>query len=176
MLLVLATVMISGCGPNKQQVLEFFFTGVPPKEKQAEPQTVEKTPGGAPRPAMAIASAHSYFVHRECTRCHGSSMSIILSGSERQARRASEQALGAGGPGYPVIARQLCLNCHEDPFEGSGRQALDKHPPVGCTVCHRPHQSEHRYLLRETPQKVCAMCHPNNQMDATGFHHKPLRS
>jgi predicted CXXCH cytochrome family protein len=175
MLLLLGSALMGGCGQGNRQVLDFFFTGIPDEKAPTAPRAEKKPAGPATGRATPIASAHSYFIHRQCFKCHGTSMAIISSGPQRQALRATEDALGTEGPGYPVAARQLCLKCHKDPFAADSRPGQDGHPPVVCTVCHQPHQSEHINLLKDTPEGICSLCHSGEMMEPVGFHHQPIR-
>gem|GEM_PF-6946436 len=172
---LLGAVLLVGCGQSKRQLLEFFFTGVP-----AEQQPADLPAGGQPaltvsRQGVPVASAHSYFIHHQCFRCHGTSMAIIGRDLKRQTLRVSGQRTGNDSPGYPLSARPLCLKCHPDPFAVEKGGGPDKHPPVTCTICHRHHQSEFVHLLNAAPKSVCAMCHADEPMDPRDFHHKPIR-
>ncbi len=174
-LVILGAMLLAGCGKSKRQVLEVFFTGLPSEQQPANLPAGGQPVAGQARQERPIASAHSYFIHHQCSKCHGTSMAIISSGSKRQALRASEQKKGNDSPGYPFSARSVCLKCHGDPFAADQGSGLDKHPPVNCTICHQHHQSQHVHLLKAAPENVCAMCHPDEQMDPRDFHDKPIR-
>lgn len=73
---------------------------------------------------------------------------------------------GCHGARKPGEARQLdtviCSRCHEP------KDALRyRHAPVAagsCTVCHDPHGQDNRFLLRESPEKLCLTCHPGQMV------------
>jgi predicted CXXCH cytochrome family protein len=56
--------------------------------------------------------------------------------------------------------RQMCLTCHAD-MNARLTNAKFQHKAIegGCTVCHAPHASDHRYELREAVPALCTNCH-----------------
>jgi predicted CXXCH cytochrome family protein len=55
---------------------------------------------------------------------------------------------------------ELCFACHEDNRDMMQENHL--HTPVAggeCTGCHDPHQSEHRFTLKDETKQLCFNCH-----------------
>ncbi len=176
--LLLAIVLLAGCDSHsRHRALNFFFTGVPPLEDRTEkgpeqtgPEQTTDKPRGA---AVEMRSAHSYFTGNNCSRCH--QISMAFGGG----RGVWKPAMPAADTGQPLPSRtsglEICLNCHENPFETTGTNAPRPHAPVECRMCHLPHQSEHPSLLRSETSKICAVCHLDENRSGAGFHRAPLR-
>lgn len=181
LLLSLAIILLPGCDSHtRHKTLTFFFTGVPPlaediakiEEKTAQDQ-LNNEPQAA---AVEIRSAHSYFTQRKCLKCHKSTMPIVSGGSGRTSRRVREPASDTGKSSDPsAIELGICVNCHENPFQAARAGEPRNHAPVGCSVCHLPHQSEYPKLLRNEAAKICTMCHLDAKLSGKDFHQAPLR-
>lgn len=62
--------------------------------------------------------------------------------------------------------RDLCLSCHSE-YQGPyifEHEALDE----GCQVCHEPHGSPSRKLLKMTGNGLCLQCHTQSNFPAIG--------
>ncbi len=56
---------------------------------------------------------------------------------------------------------EVCFECHDDIKDGIAKNKF-VHAPVAterCTICHSPHASANRYLLRKTAVQICLSCH-----------------
>ena len=60
-------------------------------------------------------------------------------------------------------AEELCLDCHASVMESSpGKKAAYTHSPVAlgqCVLCHDPHGTRDRRMVRDDLYKVCQKCH-----------------
>jgi predicted CXXCH cytochrome family protein len=64
-----------------------------------------------------------------------------------------------GGPSAILVAREICLECH-DAFRAPGGGSI--HSPAAdgeCAGCHNPHSSPRKSLLRASGTGLCYMCH-----------------
>ncbi|WP_456430996.1 cytochrome c3 family protein [Thermosulfuriphilus sp.] len=58
---------------------------------------------------------------------------------------------------------ELCFSCHKDrkkSFEYTHNHLLGGIKDNPCLVCHSPHVSDAKALLRDTPGRLCQECHP----------------
>lgn len=149
----------SGCDVDRNHgTLSFFFDGVP----EPAPTMVDGAPGSSPfgrasrvSPGGAV-SAHSAYLERRCTECHG-----------ERAR------FGFTTDGFANMGADTCIDCHEP--------ALDMrllHGPVAigeCLMCHEAHVSANPLLLIEPSPALCLACH-DQEMLAEGPtpHHADL--
>ncbi len=56
---------------------------------------------------------------------------------------------------------EVCFECHDDIKDEIAKKKF-VHAPVAterCTICHSPHASANRYLLRKTAVQICLSCH-----------------
>lgn len=117
-------------------------------------------PGGSPalaattcvtaqcHPAIsAIKQPHEPVKDGDCAACH--------------TQKVKEHPV-KGGKSFELAAKggALCAGCHE----GLGKKKKYVHPPVqegDCTSCHKPHGTDHRYLLEvgEDRTQLCLNCH-----------------
>ena len=143
LLLLIAAASVSCTITEKRyKVLKVFFDGVPDPNAQVEspfPQDEQKPDQRANRPDrqwVKIESRHPDFYDRKCENCHNKSASNFLTTSREK----------------------FCFTCHDKgDFKGEFL-----HGPVAvsdCLACHLPHQSQHKYLLKETDAKMCLECH-----------------
>jgi predicted CXXCH cytochrome family protein len=136
---ILTILVIAGCAArSRYKVLSFFFDGVPDPDavvaaaKGPETGAAGGQGGGETRRSGFL--EHGPYGARLCHACH---------------QRASNSLI------MPV--EKLCLNCHN--------LNLTKkfvHGPVaagGCIVCHDPHSSGRKFLLRSDPRQFCLHCH-----------------
>ncbi len=129
LLLCLWVVLAVGCSYKH---LSFFFDGVPNPEKKI--QALPGTQAIAPTTRVQY-SEHGPYAAKQCNACHNREMTNNLI----------------------VPVEQLCANCHE-------LQLTKKyiHGPLlsgGCLVCHDPHSSPYRYLLKSESDTFCFYCH-----------------
>ena len=142
-----ACLVILSCRPeDKHRWLTVFFDGVPPlhppedakgTEAVAKPQVAPATP--TERPALPKIVWHEHKATQgktACRSCHNADASYAL------LRPPTE----------------LCVGCHLK----DTRQFPRMHGPVAlghCSVCHEPHRSPNKHLVRATPDKLCFLCH-----------------
>ncbi len=136
---ILMISVIAGCAArSRYKVLSFFFDGVPDPDAPAAAVKTAKGGGNQGGGGTLIRTGgfmeHGPYGARLCHACH---------------QRASNSLI------LPV--EKLCLHCHN--------LNLSKkfvHGPVaagGCIVCHDPHSSGRKFLLRSDPRKFCLHCH-----------------
>lgn len=129
---VMALSLWPGCTVTKQnyKALSFFFDGVPDPNL---PAGVIDPATGEVRPAATV-SVHPPYAEENCSECHRSRL------------RMSRNDSG------------ICANCHA----GKDSEHPRMHGPVAagaCLWCHHPHESGHRFLLRDNDRAVCSQCH-----------------
>ena len=69
---------------------------------------------------------------------------------------------GMPSPGKLAVPRkELCIKCHKDKSDAKAlREGIWLHTTAAkgdCNKCHDPHQSNHQYLLLETPRQILNM-------------------
>jgi predicted CXXCH cytochrome family protein len=149
--MVIAGVLaIVGCSTPRERyvVLSTFFDGVPDPDKKVvvTQQVVEDT--GPQVVTSAIVSRHKPYVESQC---------------------ASSHQVGGAIAEFEV-AYQQCLKCHKKVTGEHPRM----HGPVAlaaCQWCHAPHESTEKFLLKDTPVKVCAQCHDQNLLSPVPVQH-----
>lgn len=151
---VAGLVLASGCSTQtKRQWLTFFFDGVPPEKTNSLATATGTAFNGTNAAAAQATSAapvlqvHPPYAEGKCIACHESNYS--------QKMRAN---LG-----------DSCLGCHKDLLV-TGKSW---HAPAAageCVVCHEPHQSSHKFLLKEFPNLLCAQCHASGEMATVAAH------
>lgn len=154
LLLLIAAASVSCTITGKRyKVLKVFFDGVPdpdarveapsPQEEQS-PDQQEKRPA---RKLIKIESKHPDFYDRNCDKCHNKSATNFLKAPKEK----------------------FCFICHDkDDFTGEFL-----HGPVAvsdCLACHLPHQSQHKYLLKETDARMCLECHMKEDVALNPVH------
>lgn len=91
-----------------------------------------------------------------CERCHGIQKQKNFS---RQVNLVS-----------PLPA--LCYECHDMPHAGEGWV----HGPVAsgqCVICHEPHRSVNRHLLKKPEPQICLQCHEETSLNTLPGHAQP---
>lgn len=144
---------LNGCRDTEQRhdVLTFLFDGVPPLEgNTAGPADFSQD--GDPRGRAETA----WTLHEplnDCVRCHG---------DQQQKNFSREVKLVAPVP-------DLCYQCHTGPTQLAGWV----HGPVvtgDCLLCHEPHRTVTRYLLRKPIPELCYQCHDPRSVRAVANH------
>ena len=182
--MALAVLILGGCSrEQRHEVLTFFFTGVPPLEKEGAPaedvaergatavRTARRT---APRPQAELPWTHGPYAARECEQCHSST------GTKPGGKTKSQSGLPVDMRGARVREprEELCIGCHTDQSaDVAYARDLWLHGPAAtglCTVCHSPHQSRQRYmLLAATSVELCGQCHERTALaEMTPAHRK----
>ena len=144
---LIASTLVTGCAAEKRyEVLSFFFDGVPTpaEEKAAEEARLQ---GDKKKAGVAVVTryVHGPYGARLCDGCHERSSNKLV---------------------LPV--QELCFKCHE--FNMSKKYI---HGPVvagGCLVCHDPHESRYRFLLKSEPEKFCLYCHQEKDILKNSVH------
>jgi predicted CXXCH cytochrome family protein len=157
-LLLLMTAAIISCTitEKRYKTLKIFFDGVPDPNARAEkkedesPKNKQPTDQNKKRPVqewVKIESRHPDYYNRKCENCHNKSAANFLkTGREK-----------------------FCFTCHDQ----SDFQGDFLHGPVAgndCLVCHLPHQSRHKYLLKETGAGMCLECHMREDVALNPVH------
>ncbi len=133
--------LVVGCSKVRQhRVLTFFFDGVPPLGLEyLDPNSLEYLRLVESGEFVTQSSLHEPFT--KCVGCHDD---------------GTERVFGAGGMNMEIPG--LCFNCHEDT-----RQLQPYvHGPVAvgeCLLCHDPHRSSHKKLLKKPIPVLCLECH-----------------
>jgi predicted CXXCH cytochrome family protein len=147
-------VCLAGCSDTERhRTLSFFFDGVPPLPGQIVEETVIDDTGNPQRKRVEP----TWFVHEpqaNCERCHG---------DQKQANFSRQVNLISPIP-------ELCYECHDMPDPQKGWM----HGPVAvgqCVICHEPHRSQNRYLLKKPEPQICFQCHEEAQIRAVPGHH-----
>ncbi len=152
---MLALLFLAGCGDpvTNHKILSTIFDGVPslPAENEiceeyyvarseAEAVGLDLADSGA----RTSRSSHKPYDEKKCNDCH--------SNDKNQ------------NDGLIVPKQELCGVCHTDFIQGD-----NVHGPVAvgdCLACHLPHSSNHKALLIEDPDLICATCHQENRLAA----------
>ena len=154
--LLVVGALVVGCSPRAgHKVLSFFFDGVPgnfQKNGNAHDSLVKHNTNNVlasnkPVKATKVYYYHPPFFDKECTKCHNNTTSSTL---------ASPM------PG-------LCYTCHKD-FRTKFSYV---HGPVAggfCNVCHSPHRSENRNMLKREGQAMCTYCHARENVMVVKAH------
>ncbi len=142
--LALSAVLVS-CSPRlSNNMLSFFFDGVPPldtvKTMSGQDNRKENRNPEIFRPVPIVAdnnfSLHPPYKEKECFSCHD--------------ENAQSELL--------MPQPDLCYLCHND----FSKEYKFVHGPVAagyCTSCHNPHKSELKKLLIRPGQQLCLDCH-----------------
>lgn len=158
LLTCLCCCFLTGCGDpaTRHKVLSTIFDGVPSLPPAGEvcneycqQRTTSETAGnetvalenGAPQ---NTSSSHKPYKEKKCSDCHSNNKNV--------------------NAGLIVPRRELCVVCHQDFVKGH-----NVHGPVAvgdCLACHLPHNSQYPSLLKEDPDKVCAICHQEDRLAA----------
>lgn len=175
-IIIIVLPVLSACSQQaKNQALAFFFTGVPSVEETKKKEVSTEIPSSliGNEIEQASFSAHSYFTEKKCSLCHQPYLTRNFRESTKKGRTAIVFADDITTDSSDQPLKEVCVNCHENRSDTyAAKNNLWLHAPVSkgnCIVCHSPHQSNHSHLLRDTPEKVCLMCHSTGLMrHATG--------
>ena len=154
-------VLLAGCDPiSRHKVLSTVFDGVPtlppPEQICTEYADLKLTAfkeelAGAKKRAEAgdvsQGSVHLPYDEKKCDNCHDKNKD----------------------DGLVRPAKQLCLMCHKDFFQGHFQ-----HGPAAvgdCLSCHLPHNSAYTALLKTDRKVICDTCH-KEQRAALSLHNK----
>ena len=174
--------VVSGCDrQSRHKMLTVFFTGVPPLEADNQTEIEKEDPSSKGPPATqatdpkASVYTHPLTAARRCNQCHVTSANFGMFG-QKAATNFSQK--GQPYPGKLVVPRnELCLKCHQ---AKAATKALGEgiwlHTPAAkgeCLKCHDAHQSNHQYLLLETPRQICIPCHSGPKVTALPAHKEP---
>ena len=133
-----------GCSPEKRyQVLSFFFDGVP--DPNAPPVAVDDEGNPIEGPGFVggtgnfvRAVVHKPFADNDCASCHGANTGKFED--------------------FQKVESNVCGKCHAQ----VATQFPVMHGPVAvgeCNLCHAPHESTVKHLLKEESPAVCTQCH-----------------
>jgi predicted CXXCH cytochrome family protein len=155
-----ALVALAACaGTSRQEVLSFFFDGVPPPGGfPAAAQTGPLESPGAISPTGLVAAPQRFFPHtpyrqNKCEGCHDAT----------------------GGQLVRPIQEGLCLTCHARLVE----EQKFVHAPAAvgdCALCHHYHGSPYPNLLLVDPIKTCLNCHDRSDLSEGEHHAQPDRA
>jgi predicted CXXCH cytochrome family protein len=152
--IVISSFMVS-CSPKlHNNVLTFFFDGVPsPDTIKTSTDKGHKDGGNSeefrsePVEANNGFTVHYPYKEKECFSCHDekSKSELILPQPD------------------------LCYSCHED----FSKKFKFIHGPVAggyCTSCHNPHMSKDKNLLIRSGQQICLNCHESKSVLKNDVH------
>jgi predicted CXXCH cytochrome family protein len=157
--------LLTSCGDPilRHKVLSTIFDGVPelpPAGEMCDQYYQERVTAEAAghemksageRSTQDIGSSHKPYKEKKCRDCHSNDKNI--------------------NAGLIAPKRELCGVCHKDFIKGS-----NVHGPVAvgdCLACHLPHNSQYPSLLKEDPDRVCAICHQESRL-AAAMHNRFL--
>lgn len=175
-LALMATIVlgvVAGCSTTaRHKFLTVVFTGVPPLEGQStEPSSVDEqanvdnTAGRRRTVSMPTFWVHGPFGARQCERCHNLSQSTNFRDDPLQATRDPLTSSSVAFASRLAMPKQeLCVSCHSSHSAASASErSLQVHAPVSegdCTACHHPHQTQRRFMLLGSNNRVlCGRCH-----------------
>ena len=145
--------MACGSAADRRKLLTFFFDGVEDDDPRAvtvlpaDAALADQVKGSASGSSQASGSQHAPFANQECYLCHP----------------------GSRTGGLAVRGPDICFDCHvladyTGPFT---------HAPLlsdGCVLCHSPHESPERHLVRRPERKLCGTCHDVTDVQYTSRH------
>lgn len=157
LLALFLVIFVAGCDSvSRHQVLTTLFDGVPAlpaperlcddyyEQRVAAEAMGQKLNTEGAMGVKAQRSSHRPYTEKSCSDCHSSNKNV--------------------NDGLIVPKRELCGVCHTDIVKGG-----NVHGPVAvgdCLACHLPHNSNHKALLKEDPDEVCATCHQEKRLAA----------
>jgi len=101
---------------------------------------------------------HAPFIARDCTACHLHEVSL-------------SEDVGK------LNQRMICASCHAD-MENEIEGSEFVHGPIkigDCSSCHDPHETDIKYLLKESYDKLCETCHKVSRLFAGNHVHQPVK-
>ncbi len=160
---LLINMLLHGCSPQtRHQILTFFFTGVPPLEKEetssTKPLSLEKAKDKIKK---IVYHSHKFFEEGDCGKCHDTSVRFNAPGAADQKRifRKGMQMPGA----LLMPAKEICIACHVNKSAAwPQNEGLWLHTPAAqgqCIQCHHAHQSTRPYQLLQKRSQLCKACH-----------------
>gem|GEM_PF-2011458 len=168
--------VLSGCSnaPTDSRLMHLLFTGIPqphgaaPVDLATRKKQAKRTALRRARPTLFV---HGPYAVRACDLCHATSASVTFTAIKRTAATARGTALPRGfGQRLVYPIDQLCVSCHTEKSARSATRHGDwLHGPVAtgrCVICHSPHQSQRRYMLKKADNKaLCLECHSEKSND-----------
>jgi predicted CXXCH cytochrome family protein len=162
----------AGCDRQTQySVLTTVFTGVPPMEElYGDTLSEEKAKfDGSVEKSEAIMFLHPLWAARKCSVCHiisaDEKMNMVEDGNGEPPEASSKKT---AMPALVMPTNKLCINCHLDKTARRAiRDRLWLHNPVAkgdCLSCHSAHQSSNLAHLKQSPDKICAICHEPDKL------------
>ncbi len=172
LILFLGLPLLTGCSRQaKHDVLSFFFTGVPPLEKgnKVQGKGVKGSDKIGESAKKRKRPGPQFFLHgpnasNRCFLCHATSASISFrkTGEEKKFGTGGKPSVSASGRLILPLNR-LCFQCHVDKsVEKAQKRGLWVHGPAAsgkCIICHDPHKSKNRYMLKKKGRDLCLQCH-----------------
>jgi len=141
--------MLISCSPQmKYSVLNIFFDGVPEPEELNSETAVDSTGNyyiSSQEPESRQKDS-PYFFHQpyssdKCRACHESdNLGKIITEPDR-----------------------LCNYCH-DSFSDIYSNIHGPADSGKCMLCHDPHMSKNKSMLRQTGRELCTYCHQEDQL------------
>lgn len=163
--------VLSGCDKyTRYKISTFFFTGVAHPDGIIDylPKKTEKDKtGDSEKKEKSTRSVHGPYAADRCFLCHETTSSRRIGKSDINQTSGSRKTgrFDSGLPGKLLSpVKELCVECHTSKtMESAFSRNLWIHGPVSsgmCTICHNPHATQYRYLLRQgNSSQMCAMCH-----------------
>ncbi len=148
--LCLLAALGAGCNTaTGHRVLRLFFDGVP--EPKAAPAAVAAASGAQPaaEPRRVGRVEHEPYAAKECEACH-------------DAKRTNSLVLPP---------EKLCFQCHD--FDLSRKYVHGPLAAGGCLLCHDPHTSPYRHLLKSESDGFCLSCHDRRDLSKVEGHESP---
>ena len=139
--ILISLILCLGCDPEeKHRILTTFFDGVPPLYEEITSVTDPNAIGSDERAEL------TWYIHepqKDCAVCHGEKKERTFSAAVQLTSKVPE----------------LCFQCHEDQRSFQERYV---HGPVAvaqCLLCHDPHKSTNKHVLKYPVPEVCYGCH-----------------
>jgi predicted CXXCH cytochrome family protein len=156
--------LLSGCDDSRRyKVLSYFFDGVPlPESERAalQEQAHLSDPNSVDVVLLQGQPIEIWYTHepyKSCdVKCHG----VRTGGYSGSVRMAVEPP-------------QLCLQCHENMDYSMSRPGLSVHGPVAvgeCLMCHSPHKSKYKHVLKQSVPDLCYQCHVASRIELIKGH------
>ncbi len=113
---------------------------------------------------------------KKCTDCHKEIKALIKKGKAHEpAVKSCETCHKRHGFSQKLVlvkqAPELCFDCHKDvKKELEGKNVHGALTEGGCTICHDPHASKKKALLREAEGSpdICVTCHVDHKEKLAG--------